>query len=57
MAATTPQRPLTEAEIPALFDPVRQRMEAKGYNEDEIRARLDRFRERERAAEGDISPS
>ena len=42
--------PLTEAEIRALFDPVRQRMEAKGYTKDQIRARLDKFRKRQRDA-------
>jgi hypothetical protein len=50
-------KPLTEAEIRALFDPVRKRMEAKGRTEDEIQARLDSFRKRQRGAEGKISPS
>jgi transcriptional regulator with XRE-family HTH domain len=49
--------PLTEDEIRALFAPVRRRMEAKGYSEDQIRSRLDGFRKRQRAAEANISPS
>ena len=45
-------KPLTEDEISALFAPVRKRMVAKGYSEDQIRARLDGFRKRQRTAEG-----
>jgi hypothetical protein len=44
-------KPLTEDEICALFAPVRKRMVAKGYSEDQIRARLDGFRKRQRTAE------
>jgi hypothetical protein len=47
----TPQR-LTEAEIRDLFEPVRKRMEVKGYSGDQIRARLDKLRKRQRDAEG-----
>ena len=55
--ASAPQRALTEAEIRALFAPTRKRMEAKGKTEEEIRARLDSFRKRQRKAEDRISPS
>jgi transcriptional regulator with XRE-family HTH domain len=54
--AITGDKPLTEAEIRALFDPVRKRMEGKGFRENEIRARLDAFRKRQRDAEGKVPP-
>ena len=54
---SAPQRALTEDEICALFAPTRKRMEAKGYTEEEIRERLDRFRKRQREAEGKIFPA
>ena len=51
-------KPLTEDEIRALFEPVRERMKAEGcYTEEQIRVRLDRFRKRQRKAEDRIPPS
>ena len=45
---------LTEGDIRAVFEPTRKRMKTKGKTEDEIRARLDRFRKRQREAEDEI---
>jgi len=46
------RKPLTESDIRALFEPVRERMLNKGYREDQIRARWEKFRKRQRDAEG-----
>ena len=45
-------KPLTEDEICALFAPVRKRMVANGYSEEQIRERLDKFASGKEQAEG-----
>jgi hypothetical protein len=55
--AITGDKPLTEGEIRALFEPVRRRMKAKGLSNDQIRHRFDAFRKRSRDGEAKIRPS
>ena len=43
---------LTEGKTPVIVDLVRTLMEAKGYTEDQIRARLDKLSKRQRDAKG-----
>jgi hypothetical protein len=55
--AIVDDKPLTEGEIRALFEPVRRRMKAKGLSDDQIRHRFDEFRKRSRNGEAKIRPS